>query len=113
MDGLGRRIREARLAQGWATRRDAYDATKIPAESWENWESDRVAPQAKFIALLAVKLQVTADWLLGVSDDGGPLDPSRAMPSGPAPDESTAQAAERRARRDSRSATRSNSSRRR
>jgi transcriptional regulator with XRE-family HTH domain len=119
MEGLGGRIREARIAQGWATYLDIYNQTGgseggVPPKTWENWETDRSDPTASNLARLSVYLRVTTDWLLGLSEDGGPGGRARAMPSGGHPPFARMfEEAADSARRGSRSARRSNPKRRR
>ena len=107
------RIRAARKAHGWVPYLVAYEQTGIKPDAWQNWETRGVEPSADALRRLSATLGVTTDWLLGVSDDGGPVDRAQATPSGPAPAEKTAEAADRTVRRGSRSSRRSSSSRRR
>ena len=67
MDTLGDRIRQGREAQGWIPRIRAYEETGISPDSWANWETGRATPHPDTLRELCVHLQVTADWLLGLS----------------------------------------------
>lgn len=108
MNGMGSRIREARVHQGWVRYKDADAATGISLDNWANWETERTRPDAENLVRLCSTLHVTADWLLGLSDLGGPAGRERAMPSGePPPGEAMTSEARRRALRGTRSSTRS------
>ncbi len=71
METPGDRIRQARLAKGWKTYREADRATGISRDNWANWETGRVLPSWKSFRNLAETLDVPERWLFS-GENGGP-----------------------------------------
>jgi ribosome-binding protein aMBF1 (putative translation factor) len=69
--GTGARLREARTARGW-TQAQLSQATGRSEQSILHWERDDNLPDARSLIDLALALQVSVDWLLGLSDSRTP-----------------------------------------
>lgn len=65
---IAERIREAREAAGH-TQTSLAELMGITHQQVWRWESGKIIPEAQKIALLAKALNVSSDYLLGLSDD--------------------------------------------
>lgn len=67
---IGQRIAQARgfnrLTQG-----QLADALSVTVQTVSNWERVRRMPDADSIRQLCVIMHISADWLLGLSDEAG------------------------------------------
>lgn len=61
-----------RLAAAGYTVRDLADAVGVTANSVRNWRAGRNDPPAGIVERLADYLNVSSDYLLGLSKEGGP-----------------------------------------
>ena len=64
---LGQRLRSKRIEYGWR-QSDMAKEMMVAISSIYHWENDRNETTAFFLLLLAEKLNVSADWLLGRTD---------------------------------------------
>ncbi len=64
-EGLGERIREARVRAHW-TRREVCQWANVDPTHLGKWEAGEFKPGAENLARLAKGLRVSADWLLGL-----------------------------------------------
>lgn len=65
---LGRRIREARMLRG-LTQPEMAARLGLSLRTYQKYEEGTRNPQLDTLALIATTLQVSADWLLGLSDE--------------------------------------------
>ena len=69
---IAARLRTARLAAGWRYASQFALRMGIYPSSYWHYERGNTAPRAERLAQIADMLSVSTDWLLGLSDDGGP-----------------------------------------
>lgn len=86
---LPSRLAQARKTRG-LTQAALATAAKVPhVTTLSAWERGENVPRADNLAALAIALDVGADWLLGLTDKGGPtkvaLPTSRSACGAPAP----------------------------
>jgi DNA-binding XRE family transcriptional regulator len=65
---LGQRLKELR---GTSSQSEMADAIGIKWQSWARYERGEVAPGAEIIANICRIHACSADWLLGLKDNGG------------------------------------------
>lgn len=72
MTGFGNRVRAARWERGLSQEALAriIDTSK---NSVQNWERNSSSPRAESVVAIARALDVSADYLLGLSDEVAPL----------------------------------------
>ena len=68
MEIFMRRLKELRLEQGWTQKRLAQ-ALETTNSAVCDWEKGRSQPDLQMLARLAVVLDVSADYLLGLQND--------------------------------------------
>lgn len=68
----GQRIRRARLARGLSQQTLADTVAGGHQSTIAAYESDRREMAIETLTLVARALSVSSDWILGLSDDGGP-----------------------------------------
>ncbi|MDR3846074.1 MAG: helix-turn-helix transcriptional regulator [Eggerthellaceae bacterium] len=66
--GLGKRIREARMAAG-LTQQKSADALNMTVRAYQKYEGGDVEPPLQSLVALAIEFNVTTDYLLGLSDE--------------------------------------------
>ena len=66
MDNFSARLREVR---GNLTQKQAADKVGCKQQNWARYESGQVLPGAETIHQICVSFGVSADWLLGLSDN--------------------------------------------
>lgn len=64
---LGARIKKARLRAG-LTQGELAEMTGVSRSAVARWESDDIEPGVRNLAELAINLNVTTDYLLGLDD---------------------------------------------
>ena len=69
MTGLGARIRSARTVAGLSQPELARRVGTTQSQIWA-WEAEQKMPRLDSLALVATELGVSADWLLGLVEDG-------------------------------------------
>lgn len=69
------------LLRGSRTQREFADFLGIPLNSYTNWKNSDTDPQVKNVRMAATKLGVSADWLLGLTEDRTPT--ATINPRGP------------------------------
>ena len=67
------RLREARLAMGH-TQESLAQLLDVPAKQISRYENGENKPGADVLMAFSQELHVSADWLLGLSDDSTPAD---------------------------------------
>lgn len=65
---IGERIKSARGYRRM-TQSDVANALDVTVQTVSNWENGRRCPDAETIRALVMLFNVTADWLLGLSND--------------------------------------------
>ena len=65
---IGERIKSARGFHRM-TQSDVANALDVTVQTVSNWENGRRCPDAETIRALVMMFNVTADWLLGLSDN--------------------------------------------
>jgi transcriptional regulator with XRE-family HTH domain len=65
---LGQRIQKARDTRGYTQKYMALEIN-VSASTWSQYESDKREPSLTHFKQIARKLEVSADWLLGFTDD--------------------------------------------
>ena len=71
---FGRRLKEARSAKNLSQL--AFSRMlSVSQQTIASWESNRTSPPPEMVAQIASKLEVSADYLLGLSDTPGPSSP--------------------------------------
>jgi len=68
---FGDRLRQAREARGW-TQDEFAEHAGMSRPHVSRYECGSVIPSVKSLVKLCSELGVTADWLLGLSEEGGP-----------------------------------------
>ena len=61
------RLKEARLEKGW-TQKQLAEAIKTTDDSIFSWEKGRSQPSIEFLRKLCQVLEVSSDYLIGLSD---------------------------------------------
>ena len=85
---LGQRVRERRMALGEMSLTKLAEATQIPIQVLSRLENGHQTIYVERLAELAQALGVSADYLLGLTDD--PTPPKRARRGKPADEEEAA-----------------------
>lgn len=65
---FGKRLREARMKSGM-TQQQVADRVGVSLRVYQNYEQDTRRPKYENLAELAAMFQVSADWLLGLTDE--------------------------------------------
>lgn len=65
---LGRRIREARMLRG-LTQPEMAKRLDLSLRTYQKYEEGSRNPQLDSLVLIATILNVTTDWLLGITDE--------------------------------------------
>jgi transcriptional regulator with XRE-family HTH domain len=73
LPGLGRRIKQAREARD-LTQQQLADQIGTYFSQVSDWERDSRPPRADYLVAIARTLEVSLDWLCGLSTRGGPGD---------------------------------------
>lgn len=66
MSHLGPRIREARKLAG-LRQVDLAESVGVPQSTVSEWETGARTPEVRYVVSLALALDVSTDWLLGVT----------------------------------------------
>lgn len=65
---LAQRLKELRESRGW-TQQDLAERSSISSRQIQRYESEENSPDANKLALLAKALEVSSDFLIGISSD--------------------------------------------
>ncbi len=65
---LGQRISQLRIAMGWS-QVDMAKRLGVAKQTVSNWENDNIQPSIEMLVRVAKILNVSTDYLLGLSDD--------------------------------------------
>ena len=68
MEIFKKRLKELRLEQGW-TQKQLAEMLETTNSAVCDWEKGRSQPDLQMLARLAVALDVSTDYLLGLQDD--------------------------------------------
>ena len=68
MEIFKKRLKELRLEQGW-TQKQLAEVLETTNSAVCDWEKGRSQPDLQMLARLAVALDVSTDYLLGLQDD--------------------------------------------
>lgn len=70
MNNMGKKIKEARLYNGF-TQRALADKLHLTQDSISLWEQGKRLPDTQYLPNLCINLKITADYLLGLEDETG------------------------------------------
>ena len=76
---FGRRLKEARCAKN-LSQLTLSRKLSVSQQTIASWEANRTSPPPEMVAQIAVKLEVSADYLLGLSETPNPASPAPDLP---------------------------------